>query len=276
MNIQQMLQHPLLLKAVPILSTLFVGLLLAWVAARVVAWLVAKSGLEALAEKAGVAKLLYAIGVRRGLARFLGRLTWYCGLFFVLSALSELLGLPGIASATSALIAFAPRVLAAGAIVLAGILVGETLRGLIKNVTQRRDDVDSPNLISNVLYYAVLTLAIIMAIDQIGIKTDLVDSLVRIAFTILLLSIGLGFALGSRPMFQNFVARQYCQSLVRVGDEITVGEQKGIVVRYSRVAVVIRAADNKECIIPCRLLLEQCTPLDRNPSPTASDSTADR
>ena len=71
-------------KIALVLAILLVGFVLAALAKRLTRWAVQKSGLEAAAERAGIAKLLYTIGARRGLAHLIGTVVLFCGLLFCL------------------------------------------------------------------------------------------------------------------------------------------------------------------------------------------------
>jgi small-conductance mechanosensitive channel len=268
------LGHPYVVKSLWVIGVIVGGLVASSIAAAVTRWMVRKTGLETLAEKAGVAKILYSIGAKRGIARFLGKVVWLCGLVVTLAIIAEMLGLPGIAAATGAIVAFAPKAFAGGAIIVAGIFIGDVLRNVVSRISRGTGDPQSPNIMATVVYYAVMTLSIIMAIDQIGIKTALIDALVRLAFGGILLALAIGFGFGSRAIFQNLLARQYYEPLIRLGDSIELDGKTGVVVRFSRVALVIRYADGQECIVPCKALMEQNLPVTRLSSPSAAEKDA--
>jgi len=62
------------------LGALLVGLAASAAAGWLTRAIIQRSGLEGLAERAGVSRLLYAVGLRIGLARLLGRLMVVLGI----------------------------------------------------------------------------------------------------------------------------------------------------------------------------------------------------
>lgn len=250
-------------RVLPVAGILIAGIVVSWIARRVVIWAVRKSGIEAAAERAGVARILYAVGIRTGLATVLGSLVWICGLVFTISAVAESVGLRLLAEGVAALIAFVPRLLAAVAIVIGGMLLAEILKRLANGVLRSGGDND-PNLMANIIYYAVITLAAVMAVSQIGFDTSLINALLIVGVGGVLLAVGLAFGLGGKAIFANILARQYVEPLVRVGDRITVGTVSGVVLRYSKIGLLLRSDDGQDCLIPGQLLLEQALPIKRD------------
>ena len=249
----------LLLLAVVVVA----GLVLTSLAARGVRWLVRRSGLEALTEKFGVAKLLYAVGVRHGFAHILGVATWIAGLLVTVSAAAETVGLPGMAEVTASILAALPRVLLAAVIAAFGFVIADVLRNVVMRAASRGKDLESPVFAARLAYWAVLVLSIAIALEQAGVETGLINAVVQITVAGAALSIGLAFALGSRPAFQNLLARFYYERMLRPGDRIRIGDVEGTVTRYGAVAVVIETDEGGERVIPCSRLMDEVVDLSR-------------
>jgi len=249
-------------KAALVLGVLLAGLIASALLRRLARWAVRHTGLEAAAERAGVAKVLYGVGLKRGLAHFLGQMVWIAGLLFTFAAVAELLGLPAVAAATGAIIGFLPKILAAGAVLVGGLLFGGVLRNLLLRIGRDRADLESPRFVAALVYYLTLTVSVIMAVQQVGLETDLVNALVKIVVAGVTLAAGVAFALGSWRALQNVVARYYCRRVLRPGDRVRVGEREGVLLRFSAVSAIIRG-DERELIVPCSVLLEQPLEVER-------------
>lgn len=235
------------------------GLLASLLARKVAVWLARRMGLETLGERLGASRVLYALGFKRGLAALCGELVLWTGLLLTFAAVAELSGLHGIAESASAAMAFLPRLLAAGAVLLGGFWFATVLREVVQRIGGRREDLDSPKLAGQIVYYAVAVVTVTLAADQAGIETDLVESLVQIAAGCLLASFGLAFALGGRDTFRRVVARHYVQRMLRRGDTIEVGGVTGEVVAFTPLSVVLAQADGSELLVPCDRLLDEVT-----------------
>jgi small-conductance mechanosensitive channel len=238
------------------------GLILSAIARRTARWAIEKSGLDALAERAGAARLLYAIGVRKGVSHLVGGLVWAAGLLATGAAAAEVLGLDAVSEGAAALIAFLPRLAAAGLVLGVGAGVAGLVRRAAIGFSQRRGDVDHPELLGNLAYYGVMTLAVIVASGQAGLETALVETLVVVLAAITAAAIALAFALGSRHSFHNLVAGHFLSRLARPGDTIRVGDIEGVVIRYFGVCVVLKTA-NGEVAVPCKVLLDHNIGLSR-------------
>ena len=249
-------------KALMLLAVVIGGVIVSAIARRAARWLVEKSGIDALAEKAGAARFLYAVGIRQGVGHVVGSLVWIAGLLLTGATTAEMLGLPGIANGVSALIAFLPRLAAAVAVIVAGAALAGLLRRLVEGFGRRRPDVEQPELLANLVYYAVITVAVIVGAGQAGLETGLIESLLTTVIAIGFAAIGLAFALGSRASFHNLVAGHFFRRLARPGDRVRVGELEGTIVRYFGVSVVVRTAEG-EVAVPCDVLLDQQIHMER-------------
>ncbi|WAS95999.1 mechanosensitive ion channel domain-containing protein [Nannocystis punicea] len=238
------------------------GLIASSIASRTARWAIEKTGLDALAERAGAARLLYAIGVRKGVSHLVGGLVWAAGLLATGAAAADILGLEALSQGAAALIAFLPRLAAAGLVLCVGAGIAGVVRRAAVGFGQRRGDVDRPELLGNLAYYGVMTVAVIVASDQAGLETALVETLLIVLASITAAAIALAFALGSRHSFHNLVAGHFLSRLARPGDTIRVGDVEGVVIRYFGVCVVLKTADG-EVAVPCKVLLDHNIGLSR-------------
>ncbi len=241
-------------------AALFVGVLLgglvgASVLRRIAVWAAEKSGLDGLAERAGAARVLYAVGIKRSVAHVLGTTVWLAALLITLAAAAEILGLSAVTTAVSGVVVFLPRLVAAAGLVVAGAALASLLRSVVRRVSKRDDEVDSPPAIASLVYYVVVTVSVLVAADQAGLETGLVDDLVTASLAIGLAGVALAFALGSRDAFRNLVAGHYLRRLIHTGDEVEIEGHRGVVVRFSPVAVVLRT-ERGQRIVPTRSLLD--------------------
>jgi small-conductance mechanosensitive channel len=237
-----------------IVAIIVVGLVASSILRRLVRLFVRKSGLESLAERAGVARALYAVGAREGLASFLGSVTYVAGLVATFTAVSEKLELTVVSSLTTAALRYAPRLVTALAILVGSLLLGSFVQGIVERAAGRRKDVDSPALTAKAARVLVLVIGITLAAEQAGLEVRFVTMLFELLLGMLGLGLALAFALGSYSIVRAMAARHYYKPLVRVGDTITIGADRGTVVRFGQTAIVLRS-DDGERIVPCTRLL---------------------
>lgn len=244
-----------------VLATVLVGAVTAWLLRRLTRWAVRASGLETLAEGAGISKLLYAVGARTGLAELCGRLARSLVWLLTFVALADLLHLDVVSELLAVAVQLLPRLVAAGAILLGGVAVASFVRRLIRAMdpSHAADDdggLDRPHLVADLIYYMLVVVAATLAADQTGLHTELVQNLILLGAGLSLASVALAFGWGSTSVFRHLATRHYYDKLVRAGDRVRIDDVEGVVVRFSPVALVLRTGNDGEVIIPCAKLAE--------------------
>lgn len=235
------------------LGVLLGGLVLSALAKRVAGYAVRRSGLEALAEELGASKVLYRFGLREGITPVVQLLVWYGGVLITVASLAEILGLGAVQAGIGAMMAFLPRLCSGLVVLTGGCWVAGFLRGLLKSGATN-DSALGAGPLPSILYFAIVTISVTLAMGQIGVEVGLVEALMQLAAGAAMLAFALAFALGGREVFGNLVARHYYQALLRPGDRIKLGSLDGTVVRVTSVAVVVSTAD-AEHIVPCSTLM---------------------
>lgn len=252
-------------RAVSILVVVVLGVLLAVVGRVVSRWLVRRLGIEALAERVGVARLLYGLGIRQGTAEVSGRLVFWTVLLLTLHTVTTLLGLPGLSEGMETVLSYLPRVLVSGSVLAAGVLLAETVSRVLRSLLKKRDDIESPGGVSRFVYYAIVFLSGMVAIEQLGLDFALINALVQIAVGAVGLGAALAFGFGARETFRNVVARFYVVRFYRLGDRIELPAVSGTIVAFSATAVVLQA-DKREVVIPCHHFMTEAIGLQRTRS----------
>ncbi len=238
------------------------GLIISAVARRVVRWAIEKSGLDALAERVGASRLLYALGVRKGVSHLVGAIVWTAGILITAAAAADVLGLSAVSDGTAAIIAFLPRLVAGGLVLLGGAGLAGILRRIALGFARRRSDVEHPELLGNLAYYGIMTLSAVVAADQAGIETALIETLLVTIAAIVCAAIAFAFALGSRHSFHNLVAGHFLRRLARPGDRVRIGGVDGTVIRFFGVSVILQT-ETGEVAVPCKRLLDENVALSR-------------
>jgi hypothetical protein len=256
-------------KAMLLLAVLLGGLIATSLLRRLARWATAKSGLEALAERAGIAKVLYSLHYPHGIAHLVGQVVWIVGLLITFAAIAELLGLPAIAAATSALVAFFPRMVASIAVLIGGFVIADLLRRLISR--RKGEGLDSPRKLAALVYYLVLTITVTLAVQQVGLETELVNALLIAVTAATALGATAVFVLGAHRAFREMVALFYLRRAINPGDTIVIDDDPMIVLRFLTVSVLLKGSQG-EVLIPASRLLENPLHLQRvTAAPPAGD-----
>ena len=180
-------------------------------------------------------------GTERHASEIIGSFVFWAVFVIFLAAATDALGLPVLSIWLSGLSQFLPRLLLATLIVLAGVLAGRLARDAIAaavtTLSERAPGV--MGTISRAAQIAVVTAAVVTAVDQIGIDSGFFASVVLIAVGTLLGGTALAFGFGARTSAGNIIAVHYFKQRYRVGQAIRVGDVQGIISEIGTTEVVV-------------------------------------
>lgn len=215
----------------------------------------ATAHLVALSHRASVHAGLVAgsetmTGTQEAAIQVFGRVAFWLVFTLFLGAGAAVLGFPVLSSWLEGLAAYLPRVLAAVAIVLLGVLSGLLLRAVV-TAAARNSSATLAASLGKGAQIAVIALSVVMAIEELGVGVTL---LVVIAGIVLGSSLGaaaLAFGLGAKSSVSNIMACHYLSKWYRVGQIVRIGEQQGRIFQIQPGAVILQTEAGK-LYVPAR------------------------
>jgi hypothetical protein len=245
---------------------------IAWLSARLLSRLtrdlIERSGADALAERVGAARMLYAVGYHGGFASLTSSLSAAAIWLVALHIIFEQLGLSALASAFLSLLDYAPSVLAAIAILFAGSLGASLLSRLVAG------DGDEGSLAATSAYYLAMAVCVSVALKQLGLEMTLIHGLIKTLYASAALLAAATFAVSARFTMRAIIARRYIAQLVSSGDLIRTPELSGYVRALDELHLVVTDADDpsREHLLPYHTLLQ--TPLTIAAETSPQDAVA--
>jgi small-conductance mechanosensitive channel len=91
----------------------------------------------------------------------------------------------------------------------------------------------------------VILVAIVVAIEQVGIRADVLVVMVAVVVGAGLASAGLAFGLGARAAVSNIIASHYIAQAYRVGQTVRIGEVEGKIVQTTPTAVFMATPEGR-------------------------------
>jgi hypothetical protein len=164
---------------------LLVGWLVAWILGFVIKNVLLKVGLDTGMKKAGIGNALGKLS----LSKLLGLIVkWFVFLVFLGEAVSQL-QLGSLSLFLDSLVMWLPNLVVASLIVVCGLIVSDYVTSRIKAAKTKRGD-----LFASGVYYVIMILVVLIALNQIGIDISLLTDIIKLFFGALFL--GLAIALG--------------------------------------------------------------------------------
>lgn len=174
----------------------------------------------------------------------------------------------------SDVLAWLPRALAAGLIVLAGYAGGGALSAAVGSAVHRATK-RRPVGLERALRWSVMAAAIVLALGNLGVQTTSLQILIAGAVFTVGLSLALLAGLGGREVAANIASGRTLRSELRVGDRLQMEGLDGTITALRPAVAVVDTEDTPraggsgatQTIVPLALLLRQpfrLIPAERN------------
>jgi hypothetical protein len=179
------------------LVIVIIGWLVAALFARGVEALLRGMHFNAMAQRSGFGGFVASTGVETDSAGFVALVAkWFIRLIALVVAF-DALGLPAVSDVLRQLLLWLPNLVVAVAVLVIGGLAANALAGLVRGATAKAD-LGNPDILASVARVAVWAFAIVVAVNQIGIARELVNTLFMATVGAVALAAGLAFGLGGR------------------------------------------------------------------------------
>lgn len=154
------------------------------------------------------------------------------------------------------------RIVSAAAIFLIGKWIAGMLARLVKKAMARADiETTLSHFLANLMYYTLLVVVIIAAINQLGVQTTSLLAVVGAA--------GLAVGLALQGSLSNFASGVMIVAFrpYRVGDAIQAGGVTGTVEKVEIFTTIMKTPDNKKIIVPNSQIMDgEITNFSANPT----------
>ncbi len=165
-----------------------------------------KVGFDRIADRIGLSRLGQQAGIKTDAADILGKLVyWFIFLIFLVPAVNAL-GLTTVSDLLGRVIGYLPNVFVAILVLFLGTLAATFVADIVRGASASAR-VGNPNLFSNIARYAILGFVAIVALEQLGIATSLLNILFTAIVGAAALAAGLAFGLGGQDTAHKYLER---------------------------------------------------------------------
>ena len=165
-----------------------------------------------VAEAGGLSEAMGRTGTRLDPIHAVGKLLFWLVMLVVILLASSALGLESINTMFGTMLSYIPTLIAAIVIVILGMIVGEFVRAL---VLASAGGVEGVPVLAKVAKAAVVTIAVFMAVQQLGIAEEIVTAAFTLTLGAIALATGLAFGLGNRHLAGEITRRWYAEGRLK-------------------------------------------------------------
>lgn len=164
---------------------------------------------------------------------------------------------------------FIPKLMTAAIIVIAANVLSSFATTAMSQ-TLGRLPLQTQRQANSVVKGAIVTLAVLLAVSQLGINTDVVNLGVAAVFFGIAASLTLLVGLGGNGVAREVASTRALKRLVSQGDTVEVGDNRGVVVAVHPTAIEISKSSGETLLIPSSRFVRQTIQIERVKSETAA------
>lgn len=187
---------------------LIVGWIIASLAEKAIAAVLRAIRFNELAQRSGFADFVKKMGSAADSSGMIGAVVkWFVRLVALVVAF-DALGLPAVSDVLRQLLLWLPNVVVALVVLVIAGLAANALSNIVRGAAAE-GGLQNPNLLAKVASGLIWAFGIVVAVNQIGIATTLVNTLFMAVVGALALALGLAFGLGGRDTASQIVRNWY-------------------------------------------------------------------
>lgn len=186
------------------LLILVVGWLVGMIVAMIIDRLFRIIGLQTLFEKAKVEDTLKKADVDKDTTAMLASVAKWIIYLVAFIAAANTLQMPDVANFLDSLLNYVPLAVAAGAILLIGVILANFLSTVVKGSVQV-SKLGSADMIAAAVRYSIIVFAFLAALAQLGIAETMINTLFIGVVALIAIAGGLAFGLGGQTHAKDWL-----------------------------------------------------------------------
>jgi len=191
-------------KLLLVLAIVIIGWFVAKIVAGLVKKILVKVGADRLLTKIQLDEQLAKAGINFKISSFLSKLLYWIILLGFLVSAAEVAGITALKEAIGTVVGYVPRVLMALAILIFGWYGINLLRGILVGALGSAG-VKFGKTFADIVYYFLLVVISVMALNQLGIDTSIINDNIKTIIAGIVLALALAFGLGGRDRAKKIV-----------------------------------------------------------------------
>ncbi|MEM8528944.1 MAG: mechanosensitive ion channel domain-containing protein [Bacteroidota bacterium] len=233
-------------------------LLLGWLLAKLISKAIQRVlkalKFNKLAEKIKAQDFLERANIKSSPSQLIGRFAYWILILLVIIIAADTLGWTAISEEISRLIAYLPQLLAAVVFFIVGVYIATFVRDVITGAT-RTLGISAGKVISSFVFYLLLILVALTALEQAGIDTSIITSNLIIIIGSIMAAAAISYGFASRTVLSNILGSFFGRKTFRMGQKIEIDGQQGTIVAMTNVSVTIRLNEKEKLVVPARELI---------------------
>lgn len=245
-----------ILASLPSLLGALLLLVVGWLLARILRALTMRAVLlvETLAARIGPNAGIEPLRMRRA-SVVIGAIVFWAAMLVFVTAATHVLELTSFTDWLARLVAYLPTLAAGVLIVIAGIVLSRFLANLVQAASPGIDPAQRA-LLARVVQVVVLTGAVLVGADQIGIRVTFLAIFAAALGGVIAGGVALAVGLGSREYVANLIGAHYLRQAFAVGQTVRAAGHQGRILDITATGLVLETNEGR-VTLPGRVYNDQ-------------------
>lgn len=236
----------------------FIVLLVGWIVTKLVVKIIKKvlKAVKAnkLDDKLNDIEIIEGKKLEFDTVKVVSNLVKYLMYIIIFVTASDIMGLDIITEQISNLLSYIPQLLSAIVIFVVGLLFANFVKNGLKSLFESMD-LSGGKMISQVVFFLMLTFIGVTALNQAGIDTEIITNNINMIIAAFLLAFAIAFGLGARLVVGKLMQTFYARKMFETGQKIIFNEEAYTIEEVKSISVILKNSKGK-LIVPINDLME--------------------
>lgn len=233
-------------------------LIIGWIVTKLVMKLIKKilkvAKANKLDDKLNEIEIIEGKKLNFDTVKVVSKIVKYLMYIIIFVTASEIMGLAIITEQISDLLSYLPQLLAALVIFIIGLLFANFVKNGLKSLFESMD-LSGGKMISQVIFFLILTFIAITALNQAGINTEIITNNINMIIAAFLLAFAIAFGFGAREVVGKLLRTFYARKTFEVGQKIIFNDQTYTIDEVKSISVILKN-ENGRLIVPINDITE--------------------
>jgi uncharacterized integral membrane protein len=243
---------PNLIKAILIF---LIGYYISKAVTKIIEAILTRSGVDRFGEKIEEIEIISKANVKVKISKIVAKIIYAFILLIFIVAATDILGISSISNLVAKTIEFIPNLIVAIIIIVGGLLISDSLRKLIQRTCESLG-IGSAKMIGMVVFYFCFISVFMMALGQIQVNTQFLETNLSIIVAGGVLAFSIGYGLASKETVANYLSNRYAKEKISKGDNIKIGNIQGVVQEINNDSIVLKS-DGQTIILPMHKIIKE-------------------
>ena len=237
-------------KFIGAVLVIFIGWIISKIISKLVFKFLKKSKFDSLIDNTQVGEVFGGDKLHGQVSKYISKTVyWVLFLIFFMSG-AKILGWTMITDLITQIIEYIPKVFMAIIIFTIGTYMATFIRDVIKTTTKSLG-LSTGSFIANIVFYFLLVIVSITALDQAGIETSLISSNLILIIGAILIAGSIAYGFAAKDIMGNILSTFFAKRAFKLGQEVSVGDVRGEIIDMSSISITLWSNDQK-IVIPTK------------------------